>query len=201
MLNWEGVTDTGEDRGLAEKQPGGGQSWVGHQRAQCQGWPRPPAPSCAGEEELGLVVEKVAWWKGIDSGVLRGVRACPQGRTPRCHPGCWTRSKDGQEAELGKWLLVSGRPEGCGAQGASSVGALSRMSRWPGECRGASPGPSSKSPCREWRSELPPWPGTGRKGVANPRGGRRGPGDPDSTQTLCRSYLLPAGEVEPVARG
>lgn len=141
MLNWEGVTDTGEDRGLAEKQPGGGQSWVGHQRAQCQGWPRPPAPSCAGEEELGLLVEKVAWWKGIDSGVLRGVRACPQGRTPRCHPGCWTRSKDGQEAELGKWLLVSGHPEGCGARGASSVGALSRMSRWPGRVPGGESGP------------------------------------------------------------
>lgn len=44
MLNWEGVTDTGEDRGLAEKERGGGQTWAGNQWGWCPGRHRAQAP-------------------------------------------------------------------------------------------------------------------------------------------------------------
>lgn len=52
MLNWEGVTDTDEDRGLAEKEcevlGGGGQTWVGNQRDGVQGGTDPKHRFCAG---------------------------------------------------------------------------------------------------------------------------------------------------------
>lgn len=69
---------------------------------------------------------------------------------------------------------------------------------------GVSLGPSTKTLCRERRSDLQPWPGMGRKGgerirTAPAQGGRRGSGNPETIQTFCRRCLLP-GQQERLSR-
>lgn len=86
MLNWEGVTDTGEDRGLAQKGRGGGDR-PGRDGAQGgrkgtregdrpggDGGTDPRERRCAGMGRRRRRWVMVGRWKGVDFGVLRGCR-------------------------------------------------------------------------------------------------------------------------------